>query len=494
MSDQEEQERYRYLQLKMKMGSQEQGPSMIQRGAQMATIPFRGFRGLAVGAENLMAHPTEPNAALQRASEATKTGFRPHGIMETGASMLGESVPMMPLGGALGEGGKMAQIIKAALAGGGVSALNQTAEEGRPTVGQTALSAGLSMAPTAAEQALKGVFPVVAGKFTKVPAAAYQGLTSAFKKTFPGTSDAISGVTGRVAPALEGAFDAVSKRINARRKFMGMEMLPKEAMQEMEATGGEPRNLGRIAKEFKQMQRRSAPKIETKVDSQLINPKTNKPFQRTVTERGIPKSEKLRKLDDFSMDINKITEGHYPSDVLQSKQAIEREATKTGGTSFKILQKFKRQWGDLKNIEDRMGTKLSDPNTAGRDLENIVRKSIENPAKMGGSDIDKLNAIGELEKLTGKQILEPLRNQIKSSYTNQGLSDYVPKGMLGKILLMKYFPEGIVSFFTGSPSVMGKVAQGLNNPAGPVAKAVRGAVPSFVGQALKRKREDPNPQ
>ncbi len=326
------------------------GPSKLQQGAQLATLPFRGYRGLAVGAENLIAHPTEPAAALQRASEATQTGFQPKGIMESGASILGESVPMLPLGGEMAAGGKFAQLIKAAMASGGLSAVNQTAEEGSPTIGRTATAAALGAAPIAAVQGAQKVFPAVAGKFTKVPAEAYRNLTSAFKKTFTGTPEAIETQASRVSPTLEAAKDAVSKRINSRRAFMGMDMSPKEALAEMESTGGEPRSFGRIAKEFKGIQKESAPFRQVTEESKLLGPR-GEPLRKTTTVRGIPKGEKLRRLEDFTKDINKTTGGSYTTDVLQSKRAIEQAATKTGGTSYKLLTKFKQQWGNLKLTE-----------------------------------------------------------------------------------------------------------------------------------------------
>jgi len=467
--------------------------SGLQEVAQIATSPFRGFRGAAVGAENLIAHPTQPNSALQRAAEATRPGFRPQGIPETAASMIGESAPLAPLGGALGAGNKIAQLIKMGLLGGGLSAATQTAEEGRPTTGQTAAAAGLSMLPTAAMQGIKGVFPSIAGKFTKTPAEAYRGLTTGFKRTFSGSPEAIQGEASRVAPTLEGAYKDVGNKINARRQFMGMNMMPKEAIEEVQATGGEPRTLSRIATEFKGIQRRSAPIIEKKVESQIINPATNKPFTNIIRERGIPMNEKLRRLEDFEKDINKQTGGSYQNDVLQMKKSIGKEAEKVGGVSYKLLTKFKQQWGKLAEVEKQLGTNLSDQATSGKDIENIVRKSIEKPDKMTATDLDRLDGVQKLEQITKKSILEPLRKQILSSYTNTALSDYLPKGMLGKMLLMNYWPEGVASFVLGSPKAMGKIAQGIYNPAGAASNAIKGATPSLVTGSLRKLREDSNP-
>lgn len=469
----------------------QQPPSMLQKTAQTAMMPFRGYRGMAVGLENLMAHPTQPAAALSRAADATQTGFQPKGFGETAASMVGESVPLMPLGGALSSGGKIAQLLKAASLSGGLSALTQTAEEGKPTVGRTSAAAALGAAPVAAMQGLKGAFPYVAAKFTKTVPAAYENLTTSFKNKFPGTAQYIEEASGKVFPALKKAFGDVNKRLEGRKEFMGMGMAPKEAMSEAEATGGEPRTISRIVKEFKDIQKRSAPISERKVPSQLVGPR-GEPLMKTEIVRGIPKGEKLRRLSDMSIDINKQTEGSYTTDVFQTKKGIEREAEKTGGTSFKIFQKFKQQWGKLKDIEDRMGTNLNDPHTAGAEFERVVRRDIE--GKASPTDIGKLEAIRDLERTTGKQIIEPLKKQIISSYTNTALSDFVPKGMLGKLLLMKYWPEGLASFALGSPKAMGGVAQALYNPSGPVSQSARSLMPSVVSRTLNQFRGGDNQQ
>lgn len=503
MSELDDRQRYRYLQLKAKMSQAApqpaeqpaespqppQEPGLMQQAAQLGTMPFRGYRGVGVGLENLVAHPTQPAAALNRAAQATQQGFKPEGIPETIASVVGEGVPLMPLGGALSAGGKLAQLAKMGGLGMGLSALNQTAEEGKPTAGRTAIAGALSAAPTALMQGLKGAFPYVAGKFTKTPAAAYEGLTSDFKQQFPGTSEAIGNITEQIGPTLKKAYQAVNDKLNARKEFMGMNMSQKEALAEMEATGGEPRSLGRIAKEFKSLKQESAPIIKEEVPSKLLGP-NGQPLTTTVTRAGMPRGERLRRLDDMTQDINKQTQGSYSSDVFASKQAIEQQAQKAGGPSYKILQKFKRQWGDLNNIRQDLG-RIADPDSGGADLEMLVRKTIEKPEKISGADEIKLEAIRRLEKVTGKPILEPLKNQIRSGYTNVNLSDFVPKGMLGKALLMKFPAEGLASFVAGSPKAMGKVAQSLNNPAGPISKGARALTPAIISRALNSQRKKP---
>lgn len=491
LSEQEEFEFRARAEREAKQGSTPRVPSFLQKSAQAATLPFRGYRGMAVGLENLATSPLRPGQALQRASEATQTGFKPQGIGENLASIAGESIPLLPLGGELASGGRMAQLLKAGMLGGGLSSINQTAEEGKPTAGRTALASILSAAPVAAMQGVKAGFPYVAAKFTKTVPEAYQGLTTDFKNQFPGTSDAIKSVSNKVVPTLKEAFGAVNKKLQSRKEFMGMLMSPKEAMDEAEVTGGEPRNIGKIVREFRDIQKRSAPITEKKVASQLLGPK-GEPLERTVIERGIPKGEKLRRLSDMAIDINKQTEGSYTSDVYQTKKGIEQEAFKTGGTSYKIFNKFKQQWGKLSDIEDRLGTNLNDPNASGPKLENIVRRSIE--GKTTPTDESQLEAVRDLEKSTGKSIIDPLRKQIISSYTNTALSDFVPKGMLGKLLLMKYWPEGLASFALGSPKAMGGVAQALYNPAGPLSRSARPLTSSIVSRLLSSKNGEENQQ
>lgn len=490
MSEQDDRDRYRYLQLKAKAAGQSSGSApeqgFFQKAAQMAQAPLRAARGIPTVIADTLAG-TGMDTAMLRGYQATQPGYKPQGIAENLAQIGGESIPLSPLGGALGSGGKIAQLVKAGGVASGLSALTQTAEEGAPTPGRTALAGALGMAPVAAMQGLKGVFPYIAGKFTKIPSAAYEVLTTAFKKAYPGTPEAIDAQAGKVTPALEDAYGTLNKRLQGRKEFMGMNMSTKEAMAEAEATGGEPRSVGRIVREFKDMQRNSAPVTEKQVPSQLVGP-NGEPLTKTIIERGIPKGEKLRRLNDMAIDINKQTQGSYTTDVLQTKKGIEGEAFKTGGTSYRIFNKFKQQWGKLKEIESDLGANLSDPTSAGAEVERLVRKSIEKPAALTGNDARKFDALERLERTTGKQIIEPLKKQILSQYTNNPLSDYVPKGMLGKLLLMHYWPEGIAAFAMGSPKVMGGVAQTLNNPAGPASQAARTVVPTLINRALNQFR------
>lgn len=479
-----ETEELELLQLQKQKALAQVSPGWGQRAAQAATFPMRAMRGFPVGVSNLLSGES-PSMALARGAMATRQGFKPEGMGEKAASMAGETVPLSGFGGPLTRGGTIAQMLKGGAFGGGLSALTQTAQEGKPTLGRTVGAAALGAVPPAVLGGAKAAFPYVAAKFTKTVPAAYEGLTSAFKRRFLGTSGAIDKASSRVFPTMREAFETVNKRLEGRKTFMGMNMSSKEAMAEAQATGGEPRSVSRIVKEFKDIQNRSAPTIETKVPSKLVGPR-GEPLTKTVTERGIPKGEKLRRLSDMSIDINKQTEGSYTTDVLQTKKGIEREAEKTGGTSFKIFQKFKQQWGKLEDIEDRMGTNLNDPHTAGAEFEKVVRRDIE--GKASPTDVGKLEAIRDLERTTGKQIIQPLRQQIISSYTNTMLSDFVPKGMLGKMLLMKYWPEGLASFVMGSPKAMGAVAQGLYNPAGPLAQAARPATSEILSRALNQFR------
>lgn len=471
---------------KIVFDDQPRGESLMQRAAQVATSPMRAARGMPILINNMMQGNGFPYS-LYRAGQSMQSGFQPQGVGENLASIAGESIPLAPLGGALGTGGKVAQLAKAGGLASGLSALNQTAEEGAPTVGRTAVAGALGMAPVAVTQGLKGIFPYVAGKFTKTPSAAYENLTTAFKEQFPGDAQAIDQASGKVAPALSSAKDAINARLKGLRTYMGMDMTTGEALAEAEATGGQPRDSGRIVKEFRQIQKNSAPYTEQKVQSPLLGP-TGQPIESTVKIPGIRPGEKLRKLDQFSRDINSTTGGSYTTAELQTKKAIEAEAFKTGGAPYRIFNKFKQQWGKLREIEDDLGKNLADPVSSGAEIEGLVRKTLEKPEKLTGNDERKLDAVRRLESVVGKSIIEPLKNQIKSQYTNNVLSDFVPKGMLGKMLLMKYFPEGMASFIMGSPKAMGAVAQGLNNPAGPVSKAAKSAAPAIINHILASTR------
>lgn len=462
------------------------GKPLLQRAGEIATAPFRGYRGLAVGLENLATSPTKPAAALQRASEAVRPGFRPAGIGETAASIIGETVPLAPMGGALASGGKAIQALKMGATAAGLTAATEAAETGDikpfPVLGSAALGAAWPLGAGAVQK----IFPPIAGKFTKLPAEAYRGVTTAFKRKFPGTEKAISGISERLSPILEREKDLASQRINDIKRHLGIKLSPKEAIQEVSETRGDPRSLGRIASEFKDIRRRSAKFIEGKKELPIVDP-YGRPITIKTQTPGLSRTERVRRLDDLVRDINAETGGSYGEDVFLMKGEIQKEARKAGGLGYQRLQRSYKQYGELKNIEDDLGRQLTDTEGASAEIERLMRKKIEKPASWSGDDQRRWEAVERLEKFSGQSILEPLRNQIVSSYTNMPVSDFIPKGLLGKLALLKFPAEALTAMAAGSPRIMGQVGQMMFNPVGTPGRLGRASSLALISEFIGRR-------
>ena len=90
----------------------------VKAALQGAETPIRGYRGMAVGAEQLMTgHGAQPS--LERASEATQPDFQPKGFGEKAAAFVGETAPTLaiPIGGAAEEATAAARAAHALKAG-----------------------------------------------------------------------------------------------------------------------------------------------------------------------------------------------------------------------------------------------------------------------------------------------------------------------------------------------------------------------------------------
>lgn len=465
------------------------GSSIVRGLGRVATAPFRGYRGVAVGLEKMISSPTRPAEALYRASEAVQPGFRPQGIGETIASIAGESVPLAPVGGALASGKTLAQMAKLGATGAAYSAATQASEEGTISPVETGIAGGIGAAIPAVSGGFKAAYPYVAGKFTKTPSVAYEGLTQAFKSQFPGTEQAIRKTSGSLAKTLTRTQEQASQRIRDIKTFLGISLKPKQAITEMAETSGEARDLGRIAREFRGIRKESAPKITETKELPIVGP-SGQPLKVTTQRPGIPRHERLRKLDDLQRDINARSGGSFGEDVYLTKQEISKEARKLGGAGYARLQKSYRQYGSLKNIEDDLGMNLSDETSSAMELEKLIRKTIEKPASLTGTDQRRLEAIQRLERVSGTQIITPLKNEIISSYTNVPLSDFVPKGLLGKLALLKFPAEALTAMAAGSPKVLGEIAKGLYGKPGTIAAGTRAVTPkisSMISEYISRR-------
>lgn len=102
-------------------------PSPFKELAQGATMPGRGLRGLAVTAQQLLSHPTQPANALNVGAQAVQPGFKPDGFGQGAASFVaGFGDPLNKIG--LPGGTVLKSLLGGAASAGGMNFLDQAAQ------------------------------------------------------------------------------------------------------------------------------------------------------------------------------------------------------------------------------------------------------------------------------------------------------------------------------------------------------------------------------
>lgn len=153
-------------------------PAPVKLGAKMATLPGRGMRGIGVGLEQLMLHPTQPASALNQAAQAVQPGFSPGPGQRLGSFASGFADPINLAMNAVVPGGSILKSVGSGAAMGLGSNLLDQASQGniRPadaaisTVGGGIAGAGAhTIASTAAKFLEKA--PTVFSKFGMAKAA-----------------------------------------------------------------------------------------------------------------------------------------------------------------------------------------------------------------------------------------------------------------------------------------------------------------------------------
>lgn len=115
----------------------------------LLTMPKRGLRGVTVGLENLISHPSQPGNALERAAEAVKPEYVAPGGEKigsfAGAALDPVTMGLFSAGGApFAAGGLMANIGGGALSGAGGTILDQLSSKGDFSGKQVGFDAALS--------------------------------------------------------------------------------------------------------------------------------------------------------------------------------------------------------------------------------------------------------------------------------------------------------------------------------------------------------------
>lgn len=464
MSDQEDRERWRYLQLKQKasLGSetppQTKEPNLAQealsidpnaaigqQAAQAASAPFRGYRGAAVGVENLVAGKG-PQKALERASEAVRPGFKPEGFPETLASAIGESGPLMPLGGIFSAGAKGAAL--SGIAGAGTTALMEKSENGAVSPASVAFSGSLSTLIPAVPLLIKNVYPQLAAKLTSTSSEAFERQMDDpnFMKNYTGSVEAIRKRATYLINGFQEVENKLKKAFNNFAEFYQLNPTDKEALEVLTETGGEPRSIRTIVSEFKKLKTQREPVLKETVESALLDA-SGKPIMQVIEKPGLSQNERLLKLLDLDRDLNSFKEGSFDKYTKNLKEQIRTSIKEIPGGAR--LQKIRSMWSDFSTIRDNLGKDLTDPQKSGVVLEKLVRGDIKGALS---GEFEKVKyVIAELEKHGGlRPILKPLRDEILSGMLKKPLT-YIPRGAFGGILLAVKPSLAAAETIAGSP-------------------------------------------
>ncbi len=197
------------------------GTRLLQRAGEAISAPFRGFRGLGVGAQHLI-QGEGVGASLERAAEAVKPGFEPRPGEKIG-SFVGEMAPTLPLGAASlparlaasaaqAGGERLAETgsVKDAAKSGGLAVVLQLAGEG---IGKV-LAGGTKDAARNAIAAGKGLDRDIVDNYLDA------GILNGAK----GSTGSVNAAVKTVKEAVLKARDEAGKRVEDVRKRLGFKL------------------------------------------------------------------------------------------------------------------------------------------------------------------------------------------------------------------------------------------------------------------------------
>lgn len=454
------------------------------QAAQIASAPFRGFRGLAVGLNKAL--PSFRSGEDQglgqvapRMVEAVKPGFKPEGISETIASVLGESAPLMPLGGAMSAGLEGAAL--ASGVGAGTSALMQKSERGSVSPIEAGASGAIAGLIPLSAQFIKGLYPKIAAQFTKTEPEAFQRLMDdpQFLQKFSGSVESIRGRANEVVKGFQSVKDRLGTAFENFKTFYSMRPDANEVVSELSKTSGNARSISEIVKDLKAVKMASSPVVERKVVSPLLGASGN-PIETTVKEPGLFARERLMKLIKLNQDLNQATEGSFNDYTYKLKSMIKDEIKKI--PQGRHYMKLSERWSDFKEIEENLGRDLADPDKAPIVLEKMMRGDIKGVLR--GSYGKVQSAVKELESLGGvKPIMRPLRDEILAGMLRGSVSQLTPKGVIGKAIMLSHPGIGSAEMLLSSPRFMAKMTapiRALGQNAGKASTVIPSAIQALM--------------
>lgn len=458
--------------------------------AQVATTPFRGMRGAAVGAQNLATNLMTRGAlamipgasvgnpplydVVNRAAEAVKPGFKPVGIAETAASMIGESAPLLPLGGPAMAGFKGAAT--AAATNTATSALMQKSERGAISPSETAATAGLSALVPAIPAIIKKSYPALAARFTDIPKEGFQKVLKDpdFFKKYTGSVQAIEKRANTVINWFQELEKKVRGKLDEVEEVFQLKPTPAEQVAENTARAGVPRTIDVIEKDLQDILNKSKKFVTQKVKSEIVGP-SGKELYRTVKTPGLPPRDRLIKLLQLNDDLNdNLIGGSTKNKNVHGLKTRLREAISDLPGGEEMLD-AKKTFHGFRNIAENLTKSLTDEHKSSAVLEKLVRGDIK------GALTDKQAAlksvVEDLEEYGMPMVMKPLREEILSNMMRQGTSKYTPKGVIGKAIMLMNPALGATEMALSSPAFM--ASQYVTSPIRSMPGLSRRVVPSI---------------
>ena len=383
-------------------------PPAVSSAARAITMPGRGFRGMGVGLEQLMLHPSRPGAALSQAADAVQPGFEAGPGQKLGAFAGGFGDPVNLAANEVLPGGSfLKSLAGGAMMGSGSSLLDQLSQ-GKINRGQTGLSGaagGLIGGLT------HGMAKLLSG-FLRNAAPIFEGTTGTpprateifkanpgIEKAYTGTEEEVASKASSVMDALTNQYDAakafykkaagdVGANLNSREKALAKPIAPMRIPDSIEslkpavnASRANPTNKDLTSAVFKSLLH-----IRQSIDHHVDY----------ANKSGVPEISSVQAggLKELRNKVNQLIEDMPGGEIL-------RDADKIMAAASEI-------YGKLQPMMKRTG-----------DAVEFLKKTFE--GKSANANEDMINLLA-LEKATGQPVVNDLFKAMTMSHFSQNLA------------------------------------------------------------------------
>ena len=443
-----------------------------QTAPQIAQMPERGFRGLAVGAQRLAQGIPATNlllpgqsltpgdvsrivknapAALERASEATQPGFQPTSTGEAIAATTGQAVGGLPLAMGLGGTGTpktvaqtALQVLRQGTTNATIRAVSDASDKGDVDVDDVLFSGTLG-----------AFFPVISPAFGRIAGitdeAAKLGVTSStslsreavegLQQNPKDIANLIAKTEGvrteviRLQENMVNHFKKIGGKLRETRLRYGVTVPFEESLDDAITKGFPTRSGQEIAKDFKDVERGFKVITKEVPVSKIAKPTggffgSEQPRIKEKIVRFTPK-ERLNMLYEMRREIDIANARkqnpmatiqnipHVPDDeeVLMTgirkriNPILDDEVTPQVPGS-KVLRLMDEAYKQAREMYDSFAQKLATPGKAEQVLERIYRKG--DPNEIIGINKDVRDVLTRLERKTGERYIEPLMEELSA--------------------------------------------------------------------------------